>query len=85
MRTQKNDKKEATSILRCLLLDCMIRKMFVLSLEKRRSLKKSCGLFAIQSFDIVLNSIRHHFCDVAAGLYGLPNHRRTIRINWRIE
>lgn len=41
MRTQKNDKKEATSILRCLLLDCMIRKMFVLSLEKRRSLKKN--------------------------------------------
>ena len=40
MRTQKNDKKEATSILRCLLLNCMIRKMFVLSLEKRRSLKK---------------------------------------------
>ena len=80
------DKKEATSILRCLLLDCVVRKMFVLSLEKRLSLKKkSCGLYAIQPFDIVLNSIRHHFCDVAAGLYGLPNHRRAIRINWRIE
>ena len=50
MRTQKNDKKEATSILRCLLLDCVVKKMFVLSLEKRRSLKKIVWLIRHTAF-----------------------------------
>ena len=83
LRKERKNKQQELYAVCCLTLK--LKKLVVSPKETMVDKKSMCRLCAIQLFNVNYNNIRHHFCDILTGLHGLPNHRRTIRINWRIK